>query len=123
MSVLPPGVSAEDFAAAIKQFEAAVGRDWVFTSDDDLYPYRDPFSFTKDEPEDLSPSGAVAPASVEQVQAVVRIANRYKVPLYPISTGKNYGYGGAAANLRGSVIVDLKRMNKVIEVEREHTRR
>ncbi len=47
----------------------------------------------------------------------MRAANQYKVPLFPISTGKNYAYGGASANLRGSVIVDLKRMNKVLEVD------
>ena len=57
--------------------------------------------------------------AVEQVQQVVRIANKYRTPLYPISTGKNYGYGGAAANLRGSVIVDLKRMNRILQVDDE----
>mgnify|MGYP003346323471 FL=1 len=44
MAVLPPGVSAETFAAAVKEFEAAVGKDWVFTGDEDLAPYRDHFS-------------------------------------------------------------------------------
>ena len=46
----------------------------------------------------------------------MRIANRYHVPLYPISTGKNLGYGGSAPAYSGSVVVDLKRMNRVIEV-------
>jgi (+)-pinoresinol hydroxylase len=43
--------------------------------------------------------------------------NRYKVSLYPISTGKNLGYGGSAPAYSGSVVVDLKRMNRVIEVD------
>jgi 4-cresol dehydrogenase (hydroxylating) len=50
------------------------------------------------------------------VQAVVRVANKYKIPLYPISTGKNLGYGGSAPNHSGSVVLDLKRMNRIIEV-------
>jgi len=53
---------------------------------------------------------------VEQVQQIVRIANKYKIPLYAISTGRNLGYGGSAPTLTGSVIVDLKRMNRVLEV-------
>jgi FAD/FMN-containing dehydrogenase len=36
---------------------------------------------------------------------------------YPISTGKNLGYGGSAPNLTGSVVVNLKRMNRILEVD------
>ena len=61
-------------------------------------------------------SAAVSPTTVEQVQQIVGIANRYKIPLYAISTGRNLGYGGSSPNLSGSVIVDLKRMNRIIEV-------
>jgi 4-cresol dehydrogenase (hydroxylating) len=117
MAILPPGVSAENFAAAIKEFEAAVGHDWVFTSDEDIHPYRDHFSYIKDEPNELIPSAAVGPDSTEQVQAIVRTANKYKIPLYAISTGKNFAYGGPSPNVRGSVTVDLKRMNRVLEVD------
>jgi 4-cresol dehydrogenase (hydroxylating) len=41
MAVLPPGISAETFAAATRQFAETVGEEWVFTSDEDLVPYRD----------------------------------------------------------------------------------
>ena len=70
---LPPGVSAGDFAAALKEFEAAVGSEWVFTSDEDVTLYRDAYSPFWDEEEDRVASAAVAPDNVEQVQAVVRI--------------------------------------------------
>jgi (+)-pinoresinol hydroxylase len=119
MAILPPGVSSVDFTAALGQFAAAVGEDWVLTTDEDLRPYRDHYSPVPLADEELIPSAAVAPTSVEQVQGVVRVANRYKVPLYPISTGKNFAYGGPAPNLRGSVVVDLKRMNRVLEVNAE----
>jgi FAD/FMN-containing dehydrogenase len=113
---LPPGVSASDFAAAIQQFQDAVGKDWVFTSDEDVALYRDAYSPFMGEPEERFASAAVAPDRVEQVQKVVRIANQYKIPIYPVSTGKNLGYGGSAPVLSGSVVLDLKRMNRIIEV-------
>ena len=112
----PPGVAAKDFAAALEQFEAAIGKQWVFTSDEDVDLYRDAYSPFWGEAEERKASAALAPDTVEQVQAVVRIANRYKIPLYPISTGRNLGYGGSAPNASGSVVLDLKRMNRVLEV-------
>ena len=36
---IPPGLSQGDFAEALRRFEAAVGRQWVFTSDEDLDLY------------------------------------------------------------------------------------
>ncbi|HEY8521507.1 MAG TPA: FAD-binding oxidoreductase [Gammaproteobacteria bacterium] len=119
MAILPPDVSPDDFAAALRQFAGAVGEEWVLTSDEDLAAYRDHYSPVPLAEEELLPSAAVAPAEVEQVQEVVRIANRFRIPLYPISTGKNFAYGGPAPNLRGSVVVDLKRMNRILEVNAE----
>ena len=113
---VPPGMSASDFAEAIKQFEEAVGKEWVFTSDEDVAMYRDAYSPFMGEPEERVASAAVAPDGVEQVQKVVRIANHYKIPIYPVSTGKNLGYGGSAPVLSGSVVLDLKRMNRILEV-------
>jgi (+)-pinoresinol hydroxylase len=113
---LPPGVSQKDFDKALKEFEGAVGKDWVFTSDADVALYRDAYSPFRGEPEERLASAAVAPHTVEEVQAVVRTANTYKVPIYPISTGRNLGYGGSAPNLSGSVVLDLKRMNRILEV-------
>lgn len=119
MAELPPNVSAEDFASAVREFADAVGEDWTFTSDADLALYRDPYSVMRGTERESLAAAAVAPASVEEVQAIVRTANRYKTPLFPISTGKNYAYGGASANLNGSVIVDLKRMNRILRVDED----
>jgi len=117
MPAPPPGVSAADFSTALRKFEAAVGEQWVFKSDEDAALYRDAYSPERDEPTERLASAAVAPINVEQVQQVVRIANEHKIPLYPISTGKNLGYGGSAPILSGSVVVDLKRMNRIISVD------
>jgi 4-cresol dehydrogenase (hydroxylating) len=116
----PPGVNSKDFSDAIKQFEEAVGQEWVFTSDDDVALYRDAYSPFWGEPDELVASAAVAPDNVEQVQKVVRIANSYKIPIYAISTGKNLGYGGSAPVYSGSVVLDLKRMNRILEVDEKN---
>jgi (+)-pinoresinol hydroxylase len=114
---VPPGVSERDFAAALDEFRAAVGADWVFTSDEDVALYRDAYSPFWGEPEERIASAAVAPSTVEEVQAVVRAANARRIPLYTISTGRNLAYGGSAPVYSGSVVLDLKRMNRVLEVD------
>jgi (+)-pinoresinol hydroxylase len=113
---VPPGVSERDFARALEEFATTVGREWVFTADADVNLYRDAYSPFFGEADDRVASAAVAPSSTEQVQAIVRIANKYKIPLWTISTGRNLGYGGSAPAYSGSVILDLKRMNRVLEV-------
>jgi 4-cresol dehydrogenase (hydroxylating) len=47
----------------------------------------------------------------------VRIARRFRVPLFPISTGKNFGYGGPSPNVHGIVVLDLKGLQGVLEVD------
>ena len=112
----PPGVSERDFSRALDEFANAIGQEWVYTSDEDVKLYRDAYSPYFGEEEDRVASAAVAPDRVEQVQAIVRIANKYKIPLWTFSTGRNLGYGGSSPAYSGCVIVDLKRMNRVLEV-------
>ncbi len=114
---LPPGVSAQDFANAIREFKSVVGADWVFTTEQDLELYRDPYSHVWGTPEERLASAALSPTTVEQVQQIVRIANKYKTPLFPVSAGRNLAYGAAAPVMSGSVVLDLKRMNKVLAVD------
>ncbi len=105
------------FAALLNEFRAALGEEWVWSGDSAMFPYRDSFSPVWNTGEERHASAAVAPANVEQVAQVVRIARNHRVPLFPISTGKNYGYGGPSPNVNGSVVLDLKRMNRVLEVD------
>ncbi|MBI4265819.1 MAG: FAD-binding oxidoreductase [Acidobacteria bacterium] len=114
---IPPGVSNRDWQTALQQFVQAVGESGVFTSDEDIGLYRDAYSPLWEEPEERLASAAIAPTTTEQVSEVVRVANRFRIPIFPIATGRNLGYGGSAPNLSGSVVVDLKRMNRVIEVD------
>ena len=111
----PPGLSAIAFAQALEGFRAAVGADWVFASEGDRASYLDPFSIG--DAEEHASAGAVAPATVEELRAVLAVANRFRVPLWPVSMGKNFAYGTAAPRQKHSVVLDLKRMNRVLEVD------
>src|SRR5690606_17454403 len=117
---LPPGLNAEDFARALEEPRAAAGSEWVFTSDEDTALHRDACSPYGAEGAERAASAAVAPAEDEQVQEVLRIANRFRIPIYPISTGRNLAFGGSAPVLSGSVVLDLKQMNRVLEVDEQN---
>jgi len=108
-------MSLANLAVALADFRSAIGAANVFATDEDRIAYSDHFS--PDE-EKHQPGAAVAPGSVEQVQEVVRIANRHKVPLWTISRGKNFGYGGAAPVTKGAIVLDLSRLKK-IEVDEQ----
>jgi 4-cresol dehydrogenase (hydroxylating) len=116
----PPGIDERDFNRALDRFRAAVGNEWVFTSDEDLALYRDAYSIYWNEAEERIASAAVAPYTAEEVQQVVRAANEFRIPIYPISTGRNLAYGGSAPAYSGSVVLDLKRMNRVLEVNEDN---
>lgn len=62
-------------------------------------------------------AGAVRPASRDEVVGLVQLAARENVALYPISTGRNWGYGDVAPAGPGQVILDLGRMDRIIEVD------
>lgn len=117
---LPPQVTQAAFDEAVAAFRQAVGDEWVFTSKEDVALYRDAYSPIRDEPEERVASAAVAPANVGEVQAVVRIANETGLPVYPISTGKNLGYGGSAPALSGCAVLDLKRMDRVLDIDEQN---
>jgi 4-cresol dehydrogenase (hydroxylating) len=117
---LPQGVSSADFSSALQEFANVVGKEWVFSSDEDMLMYRDSFTVFFGEPDlELIPGAAVGPATVEEVQGIVRVANKYKVPIYAFSTGRNLGYGGSSPTSSGQVAVDLRRMRRILEINQE----
>ena len=113
-SLLPHGVSPSGFAKALAQFRRVVGDQWVLDSEDDRQTYIDPYALG--DGKDHDSSAIIAPASVEEVQAIVRLANAFKVPLWPVSRGKNLGYGGSSPAEKGDVILDLNRLNRILDV-------
>jgi glycolate oxidase len=56
----------------------------------------------------------VAPKTTEQVQKVVQLANREKIPIVPMGNGM--ALTGLVIPLKGGIVMDMKRMNKILEV-------
>jgi 4-cresol dehydrogenase (hydroxylating) len=53
------------------------------------------------------------PASTDEVARLVRAACEHRAPLWPVSTGKNWGLGSRAPVRDGATIVDLGRMDRI----------
>ena len=64
------------------------------------------------------PDLAVLPTSTEEVAGVVRIANELRVPVVPRDGGT--GLTDGAVPLRGGIVVDVKRMNAIKELDLEN---
>lgn len=59
------------------------------------------------------------PTDAAQIPAVLRIAHGHRVPLYPISTGRNWGYGTANPVMDGCVLLDLSALRRILAVDEE----
>jgi 4-cresol dehydrogenase (hydroxylating) flavoprotein subunit len=108
--------SHEALAEALEDLRAALGEGAVLTGTD-IEEFIDPY-------EPVSWGGqrnaaVVQPSTTEEVQAVVRIANRHEVPIWVGSQGRNNGYGGAGTIVPNSIIVNLRKMDRVLEVNDE----
>jgi len=53
------------------------------------------------------------PGTEADVERIVALANQHRTPLYPISTGKNWGLGSKLPVLDGGVVVDLSGLNEI----------
>src|SRR5262249_55437037 len=67
----------------------------------------------------VKPAGVLYPQTTQEVVAIVRAASRLKIGLYPISCGKNWGYGDACGTSEGQLILDFSRMNTICELNVE----
>ncbi|MDD5298290.1 MAG: FAD-binding oxidoreductase [Rhodocyclaceae bacterium] len=63
--------------------------------------------------------GAVRARENAEIPAIVAVAARFRVPLYPISTGHNWGYGTALPAQDGCVILDLSALNRILDFDAE----
>ncbi|MFL6414282.1 MAG: FAD-binding oxidoreductase [Bryobacteraceae bacterium] len=59
--------------------------------------------------------GVIRPGTKEQLRECVRVANEFRIPIYPVSSGKNWGYGSRVPPADQSVIVDLSRLNRILD--------
>ncbi len=105
MSVFPPNFSEARFRQALGEMASIVGRPNVIDSGRDLTEYADPFAPGPQEQRFIA-SAAVLPASVDEIREILRVARAYGLPLWPVSTGRNFAYGARhrACRVRSSSI-------------------
>jgi len=100
---------------AIESWKRDVGADAVISDHQELSSYTR--SVCASERQIVA---VLKPASLEEVQKLVATANAHKVPLYPISCGKQWGMGSRLPVKDGAAVVDLGRMNRIIEVNAQY---
>jgi FAD/FMN-containing dehydrogenase len=62
----------------------------------------------------------VKPKTTEQVQKVIQLANKNLLPVVPVSSQVHFT--GAAIPKQGGILIDLSRMNKILEVDAKNKR-
>lgn len=116
-AVLPPGVTKTAFAKALVEYRAILGADNVIVEIERLVPYTK-IMIPSDDAQHR-PSGVLVATTVEQIQGVLQVCNRHRIPIWTISTGRNFGYGSAAPATPGQMVLDLRRMNRILDVDAE----
>ena len=104
-------------AAALARFREVLAPDAVHVDQADRDELRDPYWFATDRKFDSS--AVLYPSTTEQVQEIVRIANEFGVPIWTSSQGRNNGYGGPSPRVKGSVLISLRRMNRILKIDHE----
>ncbi len=93
-----------------KSLAEIVGGDYVSNRKEELYIYsQDPGMMEPHEPDYV-----VMPKTTEEVQKIVKLANEKKIPIVPV--GGSLSLSGLVIPHRGGIVLDLKRMDRVLEV-------
>jgi glycolate oxidase len=61
------------------------------------------------------PTAVVFPTATEQVVAIVKLANTYGIPF--VARGAGTGLSGGALALDGGIVIEMNRMNKILEID------
>jgi FAD/FMN-containing dehydrogenase len=94
-----------------KGLEAIVGKRYVLDDEPTLDAYGKDLSLNQPR----RPSLVVKPKNGEEVQKVVKLANKQLVPVIPVSSALHFH--GETIPEQGGIVVDLRRMDKVIQVD------
>lgn len=102
------------WSEAVVAWREVVGAENVWTAAHELAPYLANASGLR-----RRVPAVIRPGRAEEVRAVVVVANRFGTPLYPVSTGRNLGLGSRLPVRDDQAILDLGRMNRILEVNAE----
>ncbi|WP_207744462.1 FAD-binding oxidoreductase [Desulfallas sp. Bu1-1] len=97
----------------LKDLRSLVDRGRVLGDVEDLLAYANDATHRQ-----VIPAAVVIPESPAEVAAVLRYANEHRVPVVPRGAGSSLA--GGATPSPGSIVLDLKRMNRIIEVDRKN---
>jgi len=100
---------------AVETWKVDIGSESVLSTPDELNAYTQSACGSR-----RRVVAVLKPTSLEQVQSIVKTANRFKLPLYPISCGKQWGMGSRLPVKDGAVIVDLSGMNRILSVDEQY---
>lgn len=95
---------------SIDKLRDIVGPDNIKDNIADLYIYGSDSSVHK-----AMASVIVRPTKTEQVQAILRYANAELIPV--IARGSGSGMSGQAVPIDGGIVMDLKRMDRILEIK------
>ncbi|MBI3969526.1 MAG: FAD-binding protein [Chloroflexi bacterium] len=104
-----------DRAALNEELAAIVGRRAVLTDEYDLRLYQYDGSI-----DTALPDAIVFPVSTEQVQSIVRLANREGLPV--VARGAGTGLSGGALAVEGGIVIAFARMNHILDVDLDSMR-
>src|SRR5713101_6081413 len=97
-------------ARILNQFRAIVGRGLI-TEPSQLHTYEcDGLTNFR-----VMPQAVLLPTSTEEVQAIVRICHREKIPF--VARGSGTGLSGGALPAEKGIVISLARMNRILEVD------
>ncbi|MFW9822027.1 MAG: FAD-binding oxidoreductase [Candidatus Thorarchaeota archaeon] len=94
----------------ISNLKVIVGNDFASNNAEDLFIYSQDPGASEPRPVDY----VVMPSSVEEIQKIVKLANKEKIPLIPMGGGLTLS--GLVIPIRGGIVIDLKRMDQILEV-------
>jgi 4-cresol dehydrogenase (hydroxylating) flavoprotein subunit len=64
-------------------------------------------------------SARIQPADLAELKSCLKIANQNGVPVYLISTGRNWGYGSSSPTYNNSILLDLSRLNEITHYDHQ----
>jgi len=94
-----------------------VGAENVTREEYDLICYEKDFSLSLTAQE-FMPDFAIHVRMAEQASEVVKLANRYKIPIVPRGGGTNPWGGSIPVN--GGIVLDMRKMDRILDVDEEN---
>jgi len=94
-----------------KKLEGIVGSEYVSSGDTILQTYSAAYLSGKGARSDVTPDLVVIASTVEEVQNIVRLANRYSIPIIPI--GSSTSMYSETTPFEGGIMLNFGRMNHI----------